>query len=81
MTDEDTATWRDGFSVFSDGDSAFAEYALNAEAGYNPEDILNDLDTFLDERDTDAPLPPMEKLRDDYHARRHRERLECLDTD
>lgn len=67
--------------MFSDRDSGFAEYALNAEEGRNAEDILSDLDTFLDECDTDAPLPPMEALRDDYHARRHRERLERLDID
>ena len=81
MTDEDTLTWRDGFGVFSDEDSGFAEYALNAEEGRNLEDILSDLETFLNERDTDSPLPPMEELRDDYYARRHRERLERLDTD
>jgi hypothetical protein len=81
MTDEDPATWRDSFGIFSDEDSGFAEYALNAEEGRNPEDILNDLNTFLNECDTDAPLPSMEELRDDYHARRHWERLERLDTD
>lgn len=81
MTDEGAATWRDGFGVFSDGDSGFAEYALNAEEGRNPEDILSDLATCLSKRDTDAPLPPIEELHNNYHARRHRERLERLITD
>lgn len=45
----------------------------------DPEDILRDLDTFLDERDApDAPLPSAATVRDDYHARRHRENLERL---
>ena len=81
MTDEDAATWRDGFGIFSDEDSGFAEYALNDEAERDPEDILDELDTFLNERDTDVPLPPIEELRDNYHARRHREHLERLDID
>ena len=44
MTDKETTTWHDGFGVFSDGDSGFAEYALNAEAGCDPEDILDNFE-------------------------------------
>ena len=44
-----------------------------------PEDILDELDTFLDEHDApDVPVPPADAVRDDYHAHRHRENLERL---
>jgi predicted ArsR family transcriptional regulator len=47
-----------------------------------PADILGDLDTFLNERAApDAPLPSVEAVGDDYHARRHRENLERLAGD
>ena len=81
MTDKEITTWRDGFGVFSDGDSGFTESALNIEEEHNPEDILSDLNAFLNECDTDAPLPPIDELRDDYHAHRLQERLERLITD
>ena len=44
-----------------------------------PEDILDELDTFLDEHDhIDVPVPSADAVRDDYHAHRHRENLERL---
>ena len=46
----------------------------------DPEEILNDLETFLSERDADTSLPSLDEVRDDYHARRHRENLERLAT-
>jgi hypothetical protein len=72
MTDKDAATWRDGFGVFSDTNSKFAEYSLNDEGELNLENIFNHLSTFLNERDIDAPLSPIKELCDNYHARRHR---------
>jgi predicted ArsR family transcriptional regulator len=44
-----------------------------------PEDILDELDTFLDEHDApDVSVPSADAVRDDYHAHRHRENLERL---
>ena len=44
-----------------------------------PEDILDELDTFLDEHDhIDVPVPSADAVRDDYHAHRHHENLERL---
>jgi len=45
-----------------------------------PEDILADPDTFLDEQDAPDTPPSADAVRDDYHARRHRENLERLAT-
>ena len=43
------------------------------------EDVLDELDTFLDEYDhIDVPVPSADAVRDDYHAHRHRENLERL---
>ena len=45
----------------------------------NPVDILDELDTFLDEHDhIDVPVPSADAVRDDYHAHRQRENLEGL---
>lgn len=45
----------------------------------DPEDILGALETFLEERDApEPPLPSTDAVREDYHARRHRENLERL---
>lgn len=50
----------------------------------DPEDVIATLETFLDERD--APKPPLpsadtDAVREDYHARRHRENLDRLVSD
>ena len=50
----------------------------------DPEDIIATLETFLDERDgLDSPLPSAntDAVREDYHARRHRENLDQLASD
>ena len=45
----------------------------------NSGDILDELDTFLDEHDArNVPVPSADAVRDDYHAYRHRENLERL---
>lgn len=46
------------------------------------EDIIADLEAFIEETDaTELPLPSADAVRDDYHAHRHRENLECLAND
>ena len=45
----------------------------------NSGDILDELDTFLDEHDhIDVPVPSADAVRDDCHAYRHRGNLERL---
>lgn len=46
-----------------------------------PEDIIENLETFLAERDVPDAPPFTETVRDDYHAHRHRENLERLARD
>ena len=51
-------------------------------SGRGPEEILTELETFLDERkESSVPLPSAEAVQDDYHARRHRKNLERLAAD
>lgn len=45
-------------------------------SGRDPDAILDDLDTFLDGRE--PTTPSVDAVREDYHARRHRENLERL---
>lgn len=45
--------------------------------GRDSEDIIDDLDTFLDDRE-EPTTPSVNDVREDYHARRHRENLERL---
>lgn len=50
----------------------------------DPEDVITTLETFLDERDTLAPplqSADADAVREDYHARRHRENLDRLASD
>lgn len=48
----------------------------------DPEDVIDTLETFLGERDVpEPPLPSTDSVREDYHARRHRENLERLASD
>lgn len=43
------------------------------------QEILTDLKAFIEDGDTPAPpLPSAKAIREDYHARRHRENLERL---
>ena len=61
-----------------------ADDASPAREERDPEDVIDALETFLDERD--APKSPLSStsadgVRDDYYARRHRENLERLAGD
>jgi predicted ArsR family transcriptional regulator len=61
-----------------------ADDASPAREERDLEDVIDALETFLDERDTPEPSLPStsaDGVHEDYHARRHRENMERLADD